>query len=135
MKKIVIVLASVVCILSAVALAVCAEDVPVRVFVNGSEQKMTPPAHMQDGTVYVSLQAGADALGAEVKWNSDKQEATITLGNKRARISQSQGITIDGVMFISLRLLSESLDCDVAWDSASKAVRVTKSATAPIGGG
>ncbi|MHB1001865.1 MAG: copper amine oxidase N-terminal domain-containing protein [Armatimonadota bacterium] len=135
MRRIVNVLALVVCILSAIVLAVCAEDVPVRVFVNGSEQKMTPPALMRDGTVYVSLQAGADALGAEVKWNSDKQEAAITLGNKRARISQSQGITIDGVMLISLRLISESLDCDVKWDGASKAVRVTKSTPVPIGGG
>lgn len=105
--------------------AAAAKDIPVRVFVDGKERRLNPPAITRDGTTYVPLRAGAEALGATVKWDARTSTATVTLNSKRARIRQGQGIMVNGSLFLPLRLMGESLDCEVKWDAKAKAVRIT----------
>ena len=121
------------------AVVICAgafaKDAAVRVFVDGKEAKLNPPAMIKDGKAYVGIRGIADALGASTKWDNESKTATITVGNKRTRVKQSEGITVNGSLFLPLRVTSEAVGCTVEWDGAAKAIRITKEAPAPTGGG
>lgn len=101
-------------------------DQPVRVFVNGVERKSNPPAIMRDGHTYIPLRSAAQALGAKVKWDEKTSTATITLGNKRARIHQAKGIMVGGSLLLPLRTIGEALNCTVKWEGTKKAVRISQ---------
>ena len=111
---------------------VFAKDAAVRVFVDGKEAKLNPPAMMKDGKVYVGIRGIADALGATTKWDDKTKTAIITVGNKRTKISQSEGITVNGSLFLPLRATGEAVGATVKWDGT---VQITKEAPAPSGGG
>lgn len=101
-------------------------DQPVRVFVNGVERKSNPPAIMRGGQTYIPLRSAAQALGAKVKWDEKTSTATITLGNKRARVHQAKGIMVGGSLLLPLRTIGEALNCTVKWEGAKKAVRISQ---------
>jgi len=109
------------------------EDIAVRVRINGVERKFDPPALMRDGKTYVPLREGAESLGASVKWDEKSQKATITLGTRRTRIAQEEGITVNGRLLIPLRRMSEALNCEVKWDGPAKAVRISRKGCLPSG--
>lgn len=133
MKK--LIAAVFVCAVAMACTGVFAKDSAVRVFVDGREKKLDPPAMIRDGKAYVGIRGIADALGGSAKWDNETKTATITVGNKRTRVKQSEGITIDGSLFLPLRLTSEALDATVRWDGADRVVRITRETPAPIGGG
>lgn len=101
-------------------------DQPVRVFVNGVERKCNPPAIMRDGQAYIPLRGAGEALGAKVKWDEKTSTATITLRNKRVRISQDQGIMVEGSLLLPLRTMGEALNCTVKWDGKKRAVHLSQ---------
>jgi hypothetical protein len=101
-------------------------DQPVRVFVNGVERKCSPPAIMRDGQTYIPLRGAGEALGAKVKWDEKTSTAMITLGNKRARISQAKGIMVEGSLLLPLRTMGEALNCTVKWDGKKRAVHLSQ---------
>ena len=124
-----------ICAAVMVCAGVFAKDVAVRVFVDGRETKLDPPAMIKDGKAYVGIRGIADALGASTKWDNESKTATITVGNKRTRVKQSEGITVNGSLFLPLRVTSEAVGCTVEWDGAAKAIRIAKEAPAKAGGG
>lgn len=124
-----------ICAIVLVCAGVFAKDAAVRVFVDGRETKLDPPAMIRDGKAYVGIRGIADALGASTKWDNKSKEATITVGNKRTRVKQSDGITINGSLFLPLRVTSEAVGATVKWDGADRSIRITKEAPAKTGGG
>ena len=128
--------------LIATALCICAtiggafaKDATVQVFVDGRKTKLKPPAMMRDGKAYVGLRAIAKALGASTKWDAKSKKAIVTVCNKRTRVAQSEGITVNGVLFLPLRATGEAVGCTVEWDSSTRAIRITKETPCSIGGG
>ena len=113
-----------VCIVLASGQQALARDVPVKVYVDGKQKSLDPPALLRDGTTYVPLRAGAGAVGATVKWEESTQRALITRDDKTAAIKKSQGIIVKDRLLIPLRLMGEALGCDVKWDAAARAVRI-----------
>lgn len=112
-----------------------AKDTAVKVYVDGLSVRLNPAPIMRDGKTYVSLRAVANALEATTKWNAETRTATITIGNKRARVKQSAGITVNGTLFLPLRATGEALGCTVEWDRSERAIRIDKEAPCPTGGG
>jgi len=121
--------------LLACAAPVLGGDAGVRVFVNNREHKLNPPAIARDGKTYVGLRSIANTLNACVKWDAKTRTAMVTVGNKRSRIAQSDGIMVKGALFLPLRAVGEAVGCTVEWDDARGVVRVTSEAPCPTGGG
>ncbi len=124
----------------AMALVICAglaafaqpaKDAGVRVYVDGRAKKLDPPAMIRDGKTYLGLRGVATALGATTKWDNKSKVAIVTLGNKRAKIAQSEGIMVNSVLFLPLRTTGEALGCAVQWDGRARAVRISKEAPPP----
>lgn len=107
----------------------------IRVFVDSQRSKLDPPPMMKDGRIYLGLRGVATALGACAKWDEKTKTAMVTLGNKRVRIEQSQGVTVNGVLYLPLRKMGEAVGCTVHWDPDAHAVRITKEGPCPVGGG
>jgi len=112
-----------------------AGDATVRVFINGRLAKLDPSAIMRDGKAYVGLRGVAKALHASARWNEKSRTAIVTVGNKRIRVAQGKGITLNGVLFLPLRATGEAVGCTVEWDRAQRAIKITTEAPCPIGGG
>jgi len=134
MRKLIIT-AVFICAVIAACAGVFAKDAAVRVFVDGRETKLNPPAMIRDGKAYVGIRGIADALGASTKWDNESKTAVITVGNKRTSVRQSEGITINGSLFLPLRVTGEAVGSSVEWDGADRVIRITKEAPAPTGGG
>lgn len=107
------------------SLPALSRDRPVSIFVDGIERQCRPPAVIRGSTVYIPLRGAAECLGAKVKWDEKTSTATITLRNKRVRMSRDQGIMVGNSILLPLRVMSEALDCQVKWDGQAKAVRIS----------
>jgi hypothetical protein len=112
-----------------------AGDATVPVHLNGRRIKLDPAPIIRDGRTYVGLRGVAMALGGRAKWDNKSRTAIVTVGNKRTRVKQSQGITINDVLFLPLRTTGEAVGCIVKWDRANKSIRITSEAPCPKGGG
>lgn len=112
-------------------------DRTVKVFVNGCPKIFNPPAIERNGTAYVPLRAGAQAIGAKVKWNARTGQAFITSSRRSVTVRASQGVMVKGRLLLPLRLLGDSLGCKVGWDAKASAVRINTSnpAAVPASGG
>jgi hypothetical protein len=120
------------------AIAACAQpsgNANTQVYVDGRLRKVDPPAMIRDGRAYVALRGVAKALGASTRWDKKTKTAVVTLCNKRARVAQSKGIMVGDVLYLPLRVTGEALGCAVEWDGRARAIRITKEAACPIGGG
>ncbi len=51
---------------------------PIEILINGRRPEPTIQAYVVDGEVFVSLEAIAELLGAEVKWSPDKSSVAIS---------------------------------------------------------
>jgi len=107
-----------------------AADQPVKVTVNNKPVNMNPTAIVRNGTTYVPLRQGTEALGGKVKWDAQTQSAQISGCGKPSTIRASQGIMVNGSLLLPLRALGRALSCKVAWDAQAQTVRITK----PTGG-
>lgn len=126
-------------ILLCVGIAACAgttaKNAAIRVYVNGRLVRLSPAAMTRDGKTYVGLRGVGRALGASVRWVEKSKTAIVTVGNKRTRVPQSKGITVNGVLFLPLRATGEAVGCAVQWDGPNRTVRITSEPACPTGGG
>lgn len=122
-------------IVSIIAVLGCASafagDAEVKVYVNGRLTKLSPPAIMRDGKTYVGLRSAAKALGGSTKWIEESKTAMVTVSNKRTKVPQSQGITINSVLYLPLRTTGEAVGCSVVWDKNRRAIKITSEAAPP----
>ncbi len=110
-------------------------DVSVRLLVNNREKKLVPPAVIRNGKAYVGLRGITKVLGGCTKWDEKSKTAVITVGNKRARVAFSDGVSIDGLLFLPLRKTGEAVGSTVEWDSSQRAIKITSEVPCAIGGG
>jgi hypothetical protein len=106
--------------------AAMAADVIVPVYVDGQKAEFTPAARMRAGRTYVPLRAGAQALGATVKWNPQNHQAIVCVGDACKMIKADQGINVDGHILVPLRTMGETLGCSVQWNAQSHAVMIAR---------
>lgn len=111
--------------------SVAAEDLTVKVYVNGKLQQYDPAALVRAGKTYVPLRQGANSLGCHVKWIPEQSVAQVCTEDTCVLIPKSKGIIVDGRLLLPLRLMGEALGAKVAWDSAAKAVRIKSQSARP----
>ena len=112
--------------LGGVCVAVCGEDLIVKVYVNGELQKYEPGGRIRNGTTYVPLRQGATSLGFEVQWLAEQNSAQVCSGGSCLLIPKHKGIVVDGRLFLPLRQMSEAFGAKVHCDGAKKIVTIKK---------
>ncbi|MHB8995574.1 MAG: stalk domain-containing protein [Armatimonadota bacterium] len=103
-----------------------AQDVAVKVTVDGKAQSYSPAARMRGGTVYVPLREGGKSLGVDVKWHGDTQRAQVCTATGCAFIKKADGIVVDGSLLLPLRKMATVTGAKVAWDGAKKTVSIQR---------
>lgn len=103
-----------------------AQDVMVKVTVDGKAQSYNPAARMRGGTVYVPLRQGAQSLGVQVKWHADTQRAQVCTDTGCAFIKQSDGLMVNGSLFLPLRKMATVTGAKVAWNAGTKTVAIQR---------
>lgn len=115
-------------LLVAIASCVTADDLLVKVYVNGKAQSYDPSARVRNGTTYVPLRQGAESLGFSVKWMAEQNMAQICTESACMMIPKNDGIIVDSRLFLPLRKMAEAFGADVKWDAAKKAVIINRTA-------
>lgn len=113
-------------LLCAVATALCAEDLIVKVYVNGKLQKYDPPARVREGKTYVPLRQGAASLGFTCEWLEEHNAAKVCSHSGCLLIPKKDGIIVNDRMFLPLRRMAEAFNAKVKWDPKKKAVIIQK---------
>ncbi|WP_339290349.1 copper amine oxidase N-terminal domain-containing protein [Paenibacillus sp. FSL W8-0187] len=109
----------------------------VKLYVNGEASDAEP--FVKKGNTYVPFRAIAEALEAEVIWNSEKGSITVTkdgvsiqllVGSKTATVNGKK-VSLDapatvtkGNTYVPVRFISEALNATVKWESESQTVVV-----------
>lgn len=121
-------------ILLTVALPALAQQSAIKLIVNGKEVPCDPPPQMINNRVFVPVRFVAEALGANVDWNHEKNTVIINTNINDQQPTQTKEVTtmplsgminvqvnnklienaqkeviINGEIYISIRLLSELL--------------------------
>jgi len=107
-----------------------AADTMVGITVNGCPKDFKGIS--RNGTTYVPLRQGTEAVGGTLKWDEAKQRAVITSGGRQAIVYKSQGIMANGKLLIPLRMVGQALDARVTWDAKAKSVNISTRSTAPV---
>ncbi len=119
---------------------ICQEPVLVAgLYVNGQPVLSEPSAVQIEGRVFVPARAVLERLGAEVKWNPERQEVrarreelevVLRLGETKAQ-SGGQEVQldappriIDGSVMIPLRSVATLLGAKVRWEAETKSVHI-----------
>lgn len=109
-----------------------AADQKVTVYVNGCIKEWAPPAIQRNGTTYVPLRQGVEAVAGKLKWDAVNSRAIITAGRRTAVVSKSQGVLVDGSLFIPLRMVAEALGVQVSYNGEARVVDLTTRANVPV---
>ena len=116
--------------------------------INGESIEVEAP-FIVDGTTLVPVRVITEAFGADVDWNPDTRQVTLTYRNVEIVLqidninvyinNQRQSLLAEprlssGVTMVPLRFISENFGADVGWNESTQAVTVTKNAVggAPI---
>lgn len=117
---------------------------PISIVVNGAKQTYSQPPIKENNSVLVPLRGIFESLQAQVDWNNQNQQITITkenknislkVGSKTAKVNdQSLSLTaapklVNGSTLVPLRFIGESLGAEVAWEEASQTVQITTQTT------
>jgi len=112
----------------------------VKVTLNGKQISFDVQPFIRDGRTIVPARAIAEALGAEVVWDSGTRSAVITKGEMTIRLpigsknAQVNGKTValdvpaeiqNGRTLVPLRFLAENLRFSVSWDAAAQTAELT----------
>lgn len=142
MKRLSILLLSMLMLLSAVAPAAASND--IKVIVDGIVVNFDVQPQIIDGRTMVPLRAIFEALGATVDWNESTKTITANKGDLFVKcaigsysMDTSSGTkTIDvpptiinSRTLVPARFIAEGFNCDVQWDAANRRVTIT---SAPV---
>jgi uncharacterized membrane protein len=112
----------------------------VKVTLNGKQISFDVQPFIRDGRTIVPARAIAEALGAQVLWDSGTRSAVITKGEMTIRLpigsknAQVNGKTValdvpaeiqNGRTLVPLRFLAENLRFSVSWDAAAQTAELT----------
>lgn len=111
----------------------------INLFVNGEEVTPSVAPVVKEGSTLIPFRTIAEALEAEVVWNSKDKTITVTkdgtsiklvLGSKTAWVNgvkkqlDVSPEVVDGSTLIPTRFVSENIGADVKWESESQTVVV-----------
>lgn len=137
MKKIVIFSLMFVFVVFSLSAIASPADITVRIDSSALEYDVPPVAI--DGRTLVPVRVTAEALGADVSWDSDSESAIITFEDRvvtmalddphyyidGTKYDMDSAVTIiDSRMLIPVRYLAESLGAVVVWDNKEKIVDI-----------
>jgi len=101
-------------------------------------------AYIEDGVTLVPLRFVSEQLYADVKWNGEKQEVTITsdggdrvivltigsgtayVDGKPMKLLTAPALSPSGKTYVPIRFIAESLGAEVTWDEERRRVGVKK---------
>lgn len=122
-------------------LAAAAPAGEVAILANGQRVAFPDARPVIEGDrVLVPLRALAEALGAQVEWDGATQTVTLTLGQRRVRLTVGAPVAYVGLrivplevpavlrqnrVLVPLRFVAEGLGARVEWDSSNRTVRIT----------
>jgi hypothetical protein len=112
----------------------------VKVTLDGKQISFDVQPFIRDGRTIVPARAIAEALGAQVVWDSGTRSAVITkgemticlpIGSKNAQVN-GKTVALDvpaeiqnGRTLVPLRFLAENLSFSVSWDAAAQTAELT----------
>lgn len=112
----------------------------IDITVNGTKLYPDSSPYLENNRTFVPIRFIAEALNADITWNSSTSTAIITDGNKTislpvgsktALVNDSSYIldapikNYNGRVYIPVRFVSEILDCTVSWDQQNYIVKIT----------
>lgn len=101
-------------------------------YVNGQPQATNLPILMENGRTMLPLRLIGEACGASVAWNSNEQQAIITLNNHKTIIKPSSNVMLvnneqlnidtaplmhNDTLYLPLRSIGEALGKKIIWQS------------------
>lgn len=135
------------------AIILCSFSVPVlaepeiSIILDGKYLYFDVPPQIIDDRTMVPLRAIFEALGAEVRWDSENLTAvaydgihlvTATIGNSvmmvngRNYVMDISPMIIDDRTLVPARFIAEALECTVDWDGANSIVTITSNLRSEI---
>ncbi len=111
-----------------------------KLYVNGKRIGVNEKIFIIDGSTYVPLRCGAEALGAEVSWDGEDKKAIISQKDTKINLRVNSSVAdvngeeqkLPGEVFIysdrtyiPVRFIAENLGAEVIWDSKWKRVLVS----------
>ncbi len=101
--------------------------------VNGTSKPLTAAPYISGGRTLVPVRVIAEALGANVNYNSEHKQITIKKGDERFYMQVGKNIEgfdsapeiVNGTTFVPIRYVSEKLKCKCVFNSASKEVIIS----------
>lgn len=111
----------------------------VKVVIDGEDKVFNPALFIEDGVTMVPVRGMSDCLGAEVIWNSKKQQVYISHANTSIILTVGQawaevnGIkkdldvsaqNINDSVYVPIRFVSEFLGAQVRWNEQLKQVEI-----------
>ncbi len=118
---------------------------PISIVVKGQELKTPYPPVLKNGQTFVAIKDITEAIGAESKWDSRTQTASVVYGSRTAVIPIGSGqITVNGTSastaspaflqtiggehktYVPLTLLAQGLGLDVQYSAKMKTVFVNE---------
>lgn len=113
---------------------------PIPLYLNGERLEPEVPPRLVQDTTMVPVRIIAEALGADVKWNQDEQQVTITvdqtkiwlwIGKMEAvvnassyKLDQVPPMNDAGNTLVPIRFVAENLGLMVKWDNDNRAVHM-----------
>ena len=95
--------------------------------IDGSSYRSDVAPQIIDNVTVVPIRFIAESLGANVKWDSIKKQAVITLDGKTVVVGKEEGsINLNGRILVPLRYISENLDANVLWIPEGKQIQIVK---------
>lgn len=113
---------------------------PIRVFIDGVEQKLSPQPVIIQGNTLVPLKPIFVALGATVSWNpldqsvsvtKDQRELWFQINNRVVRLNGNEKTlsvaptVIQGTSMVPVALVGEALGVNVKWVSQTRSVMIS----------
>ncbi len=114
----------------------------ISIYVNNNVLQLDAKPYLEDDRTFVPVRFIAEALDAQVSWDSENYIAIIVKGDKKiylpinSKVASVNDInyTLDAPVqlfedrtFVPVRFVSEVLDCDVEWDGANYYVNIYNS--------
>lgn len=111
--------------------------------INGQVTQMDTKPFIWSGMTYIPLRYLSEGIGAEVKWDKQAQQVTITAGNDtlvfwmnkdfmevngmRKSVGAKVFVNDDNRTVVPLRFITELLGWNVQWGNADQSITLTKS--------
>lgn len=111
--------------------AVSFASIPIKLFVNGNEQKTTSQPKLIDGAIFISLRTVAQALGVKADFNKKTNSINITKGKTESGVTQERAKNYPQV---PKKIASPKMLLEAYFDALNLAANLTPAEMGAAGG-